>query len=280
MLLNNKANFQETLKQMIINEEKEKDIELKNKMAKITEQMFKTATSETTQETNKVEYIKITKEELDQLKTELAETKIELEKTRAELEETKAKLEEQHIIVNDIIENNEQEKEKTTALLIERDFEIDKLNNELKEYRPRSDFIELPIYGQSENGMYSYTDKKDKYGRPKNRERTEAYNEWETSFRNELDKIGIDNLKKKLNLDSINFNKPLQLNVSYGILSQGDLDNMQKAFQDCLFRYLEKHGYTDIDDCMIHKLILDKTPLGFRKCDKNKGFIRFSIFNK
>jgi Holliday junction resolvase RusA-like endonuclease len=282
MLLNNKANFQETLKQMIINEEKAKDIELKNKMAKITEQMFKTATSETTQETNKVEYIKITKEELDQLKTELAETKIELEETKKELEETKAKLEEQHIIVNDIIENNEQEKEKTTALLIERDFEIDKLNNELKEYRPRSDFIELPIYGLSVNDMYSYCDpEKNTYenGQPKSRSKSDAYKKWIASFKKELNKIGINNLKKKLNLDSINFNKPLQLNVSYGILSQGDLDNMQKAFQDCLFRYLNEHGYKS-DDCMIHKLILDKTPLGFREYDEDKGFIRFSLFNK
>ena len=149
---------QEMLNKMINNENKAKEFKLKNEMAKITEQMFKTKT-EDSQDTPKIEYIKITKEELDQLKTELAETKIELEKTKEELEEVKAELEntkaefqKQCDLANEAIEYL---KEENVTLLIEKDCEIDKLNNELKEYRPRSDFIELPIYGLSVNEMYS-----------------------------------------------------------------------------------------------------------------------------
>ena len=275
MLLNNKANFQETLKQMIIDEKKAKDIELKNKMAKITEQMFKTTTSETTQETNKIEYIKITKEELDQLKTELAETKKELEETKKELEETKEKLEEQHIIVNDITEHYKEEINKLETLLLEKDYETNKLNNELKEYRPRSDFIELSIKGFSVNDMYSYcTPFKNKRGELQDRTTTDDYKDWQSTFEKELDRIGIDNLKKSLKLDTINFNKPLQLNVTYGLYHCADLDNVQKAFQDRLFDYLKKHGYKS-DDKLVYKLVLDKKQIYNEHCKS----IKFSLFN-
>ncbi len=136
--------------------------------------------------------------------------------------------------------------------------------------------IKLNLHGFSTNDMYQYCEPfVNSKGELQDCTRTEKYDLWEKQFFAAMDKVTNNGKSAVLMFDHINFNRPLKIDVCFGMLPQYDGDNMIKSFLDTLVKYHRAHNKKLKNDNGFLKYTIEKKPVASRK----EGFIQFSISN-
>lgn len=136
--------------------------------------------------------------------------------------------------------------------------------------------IKLNLHGFSTNDMYQYCEPFiNQKGEYQDCVRTSDYDKWEKQFFAAMDAVTNNGKSPTLMFDHINFNRPLRIDVCFGMLQQYDGDNMIKSFLDTLVKYHRIHNKRLKNDNGFLKYTIEKKIVASRK----EGFIQFSISN-